>query len=110
MALIFEAASWVLLAGGALFGLVSGLGLLRLPDFYTRLHAAGLSDTASAGLIAAGLMLQAGSALVVIKLFLILAFLFFTSPAAAHALARAAWGAGLPAWTAGKDGGPPSKP
>ncbi len=106
-----EIASGVLLAGGALFGLVSGLGMLRLPDFYTRLHAASLSDTAAAALIAVGLMLQAPSGLVAVKLLLILAFLFFTSPAAAHALARAAWGDGLKPWTVpDRDGGSPSTP
>ncbi|MBX6323078.1 MAG: monovalent cation/H(+) antiporter subunit G [Rhodospirillaceae bacterium] len=106
-----DIASWVLLAGGAVFGLISGAGMLRLPDFYTRLHAASLSDSAAAALIAAGLMVQAPSGLVAVKLLLILAFLFFTSPAATHALARAAWGDGLRPWLPrDADGGPPSTP
>jgi multicomponent Na+:H+ antiporter subunit G len=99
--LVRDIASWILLGGGALLGLVSGLGMLRLPDFYTRLHAASLSDTGAAALIAAGLALHAPSALVAVKLLLILAFLFFTSPAATHAVARAAWGDNLKPWGRG---------
>jgi multicomponent Na+:H+ antiporter subunit G len=108
--LVRDIASWVLLGGGCVFGLISGLGVLRLPDFYTRLHAASLSDTATAALIAAGLMLQAPSAIVAVKLLLIPLFLFFTSPTATHALARAAWSEDLkPLLRPAKDGGEPSK-
>jgi multicomponent Na+:H+ antiporter subunit G len=109
MDLAREIASWIFLGGGAVFGLISGIGVLRLPDFYTRLHAASLSDTGAAALIAIGLMLQAPSVLVAVKLLLILAFLFFTGPVATHALARAAFGDGLKPWTAPKrDGDDPS--
>jgi multicomponent Na+:H+ antiporter subunit G len=100
MELVRDIASWVLMGAGAVLGLISGVGMLRLPDFYTRLHAASLTDTGAAALIAAGLMLQAPSGLVAVKLLLILAFLFFTSPAATHALARAARDDGLRPWTA----------
>ena len=111
MELALDIASGILLGGGALLGLISGLGMLRLPDFYARLHAASLSDTGAAALIAAGLMLRAPSGLVAVKLLLILVFLFFTSPAATHALARAAWGEGLKPWTApDTDGDGPSTP
>ena len=90
MALAAEILSWILLASGAAFALVSGIGILRLPDVYTRMHAAGIGDTMAAGLIAAGLMLQSGFSLVTIKLVFIGLFLFFTSPTATHALAQAA--------------------
>ena len=83
--------SWVLLMGGSFFGISGGIGLLRFPDFYTRMHAAGVTDTLCAALILPGLMLQAGWGLVLIKLFLILALLLLTSPTATHALARAAF-------------------
>lgn len=78
-----------LLAGGT-FGILGGIGLLRFPDFYSRLHAAGITDTLCALLIILGLLIQAGLALVSIKLLLILLFLLFTAPTASHALARAA--------------------
>jgi multicomponent Na+:H+ antiporter subunit G len=99
MDLARDIASWVLLGAGAAFTLTGGIGVLRLPDFYTRLHAASLVDTAGVGLIFLGLMLQSPSWLVAVKLLLILAFLFFTSPTATHALAKAALGDGLKPWT-----------
>lgn len=82
--------SWVCLLGGGFFGIVGGIGLLRLPDLFTRFHAAGITDTLCTALIAIGLMLQADSWLVSVKLLLILVFLFFTSPTSTHALAKAA--------------------
>jgi multicomponent Na+:H+ antiporter subunit G len=104
MDLVLNIVSWGLLVTGSAFMLIGGVGVLRLPDFYTRLHAASLVDTAGAGLICVGLALQADSWLVAVKLVLILAFLFFTSPTATHALARAAWGDGLKPWTRPQDG------
>lgn len=99
MDLARDIASWVLLAAGSAFALTGGLGVLRLPDFYTRLHAASLVDTAGVGLIFLGLMLQSDSWLVAVKLLLVLAFLFFTGPTAVHALAKAALGEGVMPWT-----------
>ena len=95
MNLAIELASWVLLAGGSFFLLIGGIGLWRMPDFFTRLHAASLTDTGGAGLMLAGLILQAGLSLVTLKLMLLLFFIFFTSPTAAHALARTALHEGL---------------
>jgi multicomponent Na+:H+ antiporter subunit G len=88
--MLIDLLSGLTLFGGVLFLLVGGIGLLRLPDFYTRMHAAGIIDTLGAGLILLGLALQAGWTLVTFKLALILAFLFFTSPTGAHALVKAA--------------------
>ncbi|NIR32676.1 MAG: sodium:proton antiporter [Gammaproteobacteria bacterium] len=90
MALVPDILSWILLVAGGLFLVTGGIGLLRLPDFFTRLHAAGLTDTLGAALTLLGLALQAGLTLVTVKLLLIFAFLFFTSPTATHALAKAA--------------------
>jgi len=83
-----------LLTGGAL-GIVGGIGIHRFPDFYSRLHAAGITDTLCAMLILLGLGLQAGWSLAAFKLALIFVFLFFTSPTASHALANAALHSGL---------------
>ena len=83
------AGSALLLVGGAVI-VIGAAGVLRLPDVYTRLHSAGVSDTLGAGLVVAGLMFYAGWSLVAVKLLLIWLFLFFTSPVASHALARAA--------------------
>lgn len=93
--LLIDLATLVLLAGGVALGLSGALGVLRFPDFYTRIHAAGITDTLSAGMIIGGLMLQAGWTLVSVKLGLILLFLWVTSPVASHALARAAHQLGL---------------
>jgi len=82
--------SWVFLMGGAFFALVGGLGLLRLPDFYCRMHGSGITDTLGAWLMLLGLVLQAGFTLVAVKLLMIGLLLAFTSPTATHALARAA--------------------
>ena len=90
MALLLDILSWALVLGGAAFGIIGGIGMLRMPDLFTRMHAAGLIDTLGLGLIAIGLMLQAGLTIVSLKLFLLIAFVFFTSPTATHALAKAA--------------------
>ena len=88
--LILNLISAGLLAAGSIFVLIGAFGLIRLPDFYTRLHAAGITDTLGAELILLGLMFQAGLSLVTVKLILISLFIFFTSPTATHAVANAA--------------------
>jgi multicomponent Na+:H+ antiporter subunit G len=91
--------SWLLILGGAAFSIVGAIGLLRFPDFYTRLHAAGITDTLGAWMILGGAILQADSWLVAVKIAFIALFLFFTSPTATHALARAALASGLKPWS-----------
>ena len=93
--LILNLFSAGLLAAGSIFVLIGAFGLIRLPDFYTRLHAAGITDTLGAELILLGLMFQAGLSLVTVKLILISLFIFFTSPTATHAVANAARVMGL---------------
>ena len=95
MAAALDGLSWACLVAGSVFLLLGGLGLLRFPDFYARMHAAGLTDTAAAGLIVVGLMLQTDFDLVTAKLALILILYFFTSPTSSHATGRAALAAGL---------------
>lgn len=85
----------VLLVAGGLFCIVGGIGLHRFSEFYQRTHAASVTDTAGAGLMLIGLMFQGGLSMVTLKLVLVLAFLFFSSPAIAHALVKAAHGHGL---------------
>ena len=93
--LILNLISAGLRAAGSIFVLIGAFGLIRLPDFYTRLHAAGITDTLGAELILLGLMFQAGLSLVTVKLILISLFIFFTSPTATHAVANAARVMGL---------------
>ena len=95
--------SWILLGIGTLFLLIGAVGLIRLPDFFSRMHAAGLIDTLGAGLILVGLMIEAGWSLNLAKLVLILLFLLFTSPTSSHALAHAALVHGLKPWRHPKD-------
>ena len=95
MSLAIDILSWILLVSGGLFCIVGAVGLLRMPDFYTRVHAASVTDTLGVGLILLGLILQAGWTLVAAKLVIIGLLIFFTSPAATHALAPAARGRGL---------------
>jgi len=95
MAAILDALSWALLLAGSFFGVVGALGLLRMPEFYARLHASGITDTLGASLVIAGLAIQAGWTLVMVKLGFVLFFIYLTSPTACHALAKTAYKAGL---------------
>jgi multicomponent Na+:H+ antiporter subunit G len=95
MAVLADVLSWVCLIAGAVFACIGGIGMVRLPDLFSRMHAAGITDTLGAGLILVGLMFQAGISPVTIKLMLILVFILYTSPTATHALAQAALSAGL---------------
>ena len=94
-ALVAEVLGWAFIVAGSVFVLIGGIGLIRLPDFYTRIHAAGITDTMGAWLILIGLMFSAGWTLVTVKLFMLLFFLAVTSPLSSHALAKAAFIRGL---------------
>lgn len=82
--------SWLFIMAGSFFTIVGVIGIIRLPDIFSRMHGAGLVDTLGIMLILTGLMFQADEWIVVVKLFLILVFIFFTSPTTTFALARAA--------------------
>ena len=97
-----DIASWIFLVLGAFFCMTGGLGLLRFPDFYSRLHGGGITDTLGAGVILIGLMFQGGWSMVTVKLVMILGFLLLTSPTSTHALSKAAFSSGLEPLT--KDG------
>jgi multicomponent Na+:H+ antiporter subunit G len=90
MNMLLDILSWALLFSGSLVLIIGAAGMIRLPDFYTRLHAASVIDTLGCMLIVLGLVFQAGFSIVVVKLVLIVVFILFTSPAATHALAKAA--------------------
>lgn len=90
MTLLVNIVSWISLVLGGLFCIVGAIGLLRMPDFYTRMHAASVIETLGAGLILLGLVLQAGFTLVAVKLLMMGVLILFVSPTATHALARAA--------------------
>ena len=94
-ALVVEVLSWVLIVTGSAFAVIGALGTLRFPDFWSRLHAASVSDSAGVILLLAGMCLQAGWSLVTVKLIAILAFLFITGPTSTHAVANAALVSGL---------------
>jgi multicomponent Na+:H+ antiporter subunit G len=89
----------ILIAGGLFFLAISCIGLVRLPDFYTRNHAAGKSGTLGSILILAGLAIYNGFDITVLRLFIILLFFSVASPTATHAVARAAYRLGLEPWT-----------
>ena len=93
--MLLDIASWVLLLAGTGFCIIGAIGLVRMPDLYTRMHAASVTDTLGAGLILFGLMLQAGVTLVAAKLLILAVLILFTTPTATHALARAAFLRGI---------------
>ena len=85
----------VLLILGLLFILAGVLGVLRLPDFYTRLHATGKCDTLGVTFVLLALAIYAGVSLVTVKVLLIWVFIGLANPVATHALGRAAMKSGL---------------
>ncbi len=95
IALIRFVLTLIFMGTGLFFVLAGTLGVLRLPDFYTRLHAAGMTDTLGAELILLALIVQAGFSQMSLKLLLVAFFLLITSPTATHAVAHAAYHAGL---------------
>jgi multicomponent Na+:H+ antiporter subunit G len=95
VSLWLDVASWACLVAGGAFCIVGAVGMLRMPDFYTRMHAASVVDTLGAALVLLGLLLQAGPTLVAVKLLMMGLLIFFGSPTATHALARAALARGL---------------
>lgn len=88
--------SWISLVIGGFLCVSGAVGVFRFPDFFTRMHAASVTDTLGGGLIIIGLLLQSEfDWLVIAKLLFILIFIFLTSPTSSHALAKAALHAGL---------------
>ena len=95
MSIVLDIASALSLISGAVFIIIGSIGLVRLPDFFTRLHGAGIAETLGAWLVLLGLLLQSGWSSTTIKLVMIFIFLVITGPTATHALAKSALHGGL---------------
>jgi multicomponent Na+:H+ antiporter subunit G len=103
---VLEGASGLCLAAGGLFCIVGAFGLVRMPSLFTRMHAASVIETLGAGLILLGLAVEAGLTLIAVKLAILGLLIFFASPAATHALSKAALARGVDPLDTG---GAPSK-
>ena len=91
--------SELLICAGIFFLFMGAVGLVRFPDFYTRMHAAGKCDTLGSLLVLTGLACYGEFGLASVKILLIALFLFLTSPTATHAIARAAFKNQMALWT-----------
>ncbi len=87
-----------LLSAGLLFMALTAVGLLRLPDFFSRVHSVSKSETLGIALVLAGLIVHQGFTLVSLKLALVLLFVVIANPVAAHVLTRAAVRTGFMPW------------
>ncbi len=87
---VIDLLSWAALLGGGFFYVVGAIGLNRMPDIFTRMHAVSVSETLGVGLLTLGMLLQAGFTLVAVKLIMIMVVMMWTGAVATHALARAA--------------------
>lgn len=107
MSYAVHAVSVILIAAGFLFFCATSVGIIRFPDFYCRMHAAGKGDTLSTMLILAGLALLNvehlawGAVLVSVKILFIAVFIFLASPTATHAIIDAGFHSGIKPWTHG---------
>jgi multicomponent Na+:H+ antiporter subunit G len=98
----FEIVSLILITAGAFFLLVGSVGIVRLPDFYSRTHATGKSDTLGLMLAMLGLAVHEGLEINSAKLLVVIVFVALTSPVGTHALTRAAYQSGLRPWFVGE--------
>jgi multicomponent Na+:H+ antiporter subunit G len=103
MVTLIEIVVLALLAGGLFFGFVAAVGLVRLPDLYTRAHSASKSDTLGVVLTLAAAAIALDTGADTLKLALLIVFMFITNPTAAHAIARAAADQGIEPWTTADD-------
>ena len=106
METVFDVVSWISIAGGLFFMLTGTVGILRMPDVFTRLHAAGMTDTMGAGFLLLGMGFQADAWHVVVRLGMVYIFLLVTSPISTHALARAAFAGGVEPYRRPEEDGP----
>ncbi len=88
----------VFLAIGCFLIIVGSIGVLRFPDFYTRIHPAGKTDTVGQAFVLFGLMIYEGVSFVSVKLLIIIVFIFIANPTATHFVAQAAHISGLKPW------------
>ena len=104
MSLALDILAWAALLSGGFFTIIAAIGMLRMPDMYTRAHASSVYDTVGIGLLILGMLLQAEDWAVAIRLLIILVVLYFSGAVAAHALSRAALHDGQHPLLAGSDG------
>ena len=105
-----DGVSWLCFLAGGFLVISGGVGLVRLPDLFSRIHSAGVTETLGAPLMLAGLVLQLGWSLEAVKALFIIAFILATNPTASHAMARAALHGGYRPRVEHDDGeGPPSR-
>lgn len=97
-----EILAFLLLGCGLLFLAGSAIGMLRLPDFYTRIHASGNSETLGLMLVLSGLAVHQGFTVLSAKLVLVFLFIFIGNPIGSHILSKAAYKTGHPMWTCEK--------
>lgn len=90
MSIIADILGWILILAGSGFMLVGAWGTVKFPDFWSRLHAVSVSDSAGMILLSLGMCVQAGFTLITVKLIIMIIFLFITGPSATHAVANAA--------------------
>jgi multicomponent Na+:H+ antiporter subunit G len=95
---ILDALAVLLLGAGLFFHGVAALGVLRMPDFYTRLHAVSKAETLGVLLTLAAVALWAGPSLTAVKVIFVALFIFLASPTSAHAIGRAAFRTGQVPW------------
>ena len=95
LGLVWDILSWFAILTGSAFLLIGSIGLVRLPDMFTRSHATGVTETLATYLLILGMAFQAGLSLVTVKLIVIALFMFFASPTSTHALTRAALDGGM---------------
>ena len=95
MTLVIDILSWICIIGGSALAIIGTFGMVRFPEFWTRLHAASVAESGGMILLVLGMCLQAGWDLVLVKLILIGVFLFITGPTASHAVANAALVSGI---------------
>ncbi|WP_182084942.1 monovalent cation/H(+) antiporter subunit G [Aureimonas sp. ME7] len=84
---------------GAMFALVASVGILRLPDFYTRVHAASKAGTIGSALALVALAIVSVQTAEVLRAIAAIVFFFLTAPIAAHLLGKAAYSAGYRMWS-----------
>ncbi len=91
--------SYAFILAGVFYIFTGSLGILRMPDLFTRLHPAGLSDSFGAPLVLIGVAIQNGFTLFSAKLIMLIFFLLVTSPTATHALSKSALLSGIKPWS-----------
>lgn len=93
---IITGVMWIV---GSAFALLAAVGVLRMPDVFTRMQASTKASTLGLGCLVIGAAIQLGDGLSIIRLFSVGAFLFLTTPVSAHVIARGAYRAGVPLWS-----------